>query len=75
MVVGGDMRNMCYNSDMGDMGDMGNYHRCYYNNLVLHTAFGSRPCCSTSLAWIGLPTRAAVCQFKLIKKPQKEILH
>ena len=67
---GSDMGNMCHNSDMGDMDD---YHRCYYNNLVLHTAFGSRPRCSTSLAWLGRPTRAAVCQLILIRKPQKGI--
>ena len=68
MGDGGDMGNMCHNSDMGDKDD---YHRCYYNNLVLHTAFGSRPRCSTSLAWIGRPTRAAVCQFKSIKSLKK----
>ena len=71
-LTGVTYQMMCHKSDMGDMGD---YHRCYYNNLVLHTAFESRRCCSTSLAWLGRPTRAAVCKFKLIKKPQKEILH
>ena len=66
---GGDMGNMCHKSDMGDMDE---YHMCCYNNLVLHTAFGLKPCCSTSLAWLGRPTRAAVCKLKLIKKPHKE---
>ena len=67
---GSDMGNMCHKSDMGDMDDyLRYYYRCYY--LVLHTAFGSRPRCSTSLAWIGRPTRAAVCQFKSIKSLKK----
>ena len=67
---GSDMGNMCHKSDMGEMDDYNRYYyRCYY--LVLHTAFGSRPCCTTSLAWFGRPTRAAVCQFKSIKSLQK----
>ena len=67
---GSDMGNMCHKSDMGEMDDYNRYYyRCYY--LVLHTAFGSRPCCTTSLAWFGRPTRAAVCQFKSFKSLKK----
>ena len=65
LADGSDMGNMYHKSDMGDMDDYRYYYRCYY--LVLHTAFGSRPCCTTSLAWFGRPTRAAVCQFKSLK--------